>query len=72
MARDVHASSRQCCDGGCQSGGTCPAFAPGVISGPHARRQRMRKAAVVLTWLMAPIALMAVVVLLAPLWVRWL
>lgn len=69
MAREMHAGSRLCCDGGCQNGGTCPAFAPGVISGPHARRQRMRNSTKALTWLMA---LAGVVVLLAPVWVRWL
>ena len=33
--------SRTCCDGRCaRAGGTCPAFAPGVIDAPHTNRRR--------------------------------
>lgn len=35
---------RRCCDGLCQQARHCPAFAPGVIEGPH-RRSARRKAA---------------------------
>jgi len=36
-----HQAFRTCCDGRCtRPGGTCPAFAPGVIDGPHTRARR--------------------------------
>lgn len=31
------ATNRTCCDGLCQQGRQCPAFAPGVIDGPHSK-----------------------------------
>lgn len=31
------AAARRCCDGLCNQGRRCPAFAPGVIEGPHRR-----------------------------------
>ena len=31
---------RRCCDGLCQQGRFCPAFAPGVIEGPYKRSVR--------------------------------
>ena len=32
------ASERTCCDGLCTKSLPCPAFAPGVIDGPHSKR----------------------------------
>jgi len=31
----VRRAERNCCDGLCTRGQPCPAFAPGVIEGPH-------------------------------------
>ncbi len=36
------ADERFCCDGRCCQGRGCPAFAPGVIDGPHRRSLRRR------------------------------
>ncbi len=42
--------SRFCCDGKCtRDGTTCPAFAPGVIDGPHKPKTGLWRA--ILRWL---------------------
>lgn len=50
MPRDV---DRHCCDGRCANGQGCPAFAPGVIDGPHwPYAPKWRRAARMAGWLM--------------------
>lgn len=46
MAREL--PERTCCDGGCDRGLPCPAFAPGVIDGPHRRATWWRR---IVAWL---------------------
>jgi hypothetical protein len=47
LARDTpweprRATERTCCDGLCTKSQPCPAFAPGVIDGPHSKRSSKR------------------------------
>lgn len=66
MARRKPAPERTCCDGLCQrQGGTCPAFAPGVLAGPfRAQASRRSRAA-------ARLLLLMLAVVLALTWLGW-
>lgn len=43
MRRKPEVRDRNCCDGGCVDGGSCPLFAPGVIEGPFRQGPRRRR-----------------------------
>ena len=66
MARRPPARERTCCDGLCQHpGGSCPAFAPGVLAGPYrAQASRRSRAA-------ARLLLATVVVVCFLAWLGW-